>query len=71
MTLSASAPIGHLIAGFLIDLIGVRTLLLGMATGVGVVAVLLAWMLTIHQLRKNIQTENVDISSEEVRSSAE
>lgn len=47
MTLSASAPIGHLLAGEAITFIGVPPVLLGMAIGVGFVAiamgVMLAW----------------------------
>jgi hypothetical protein len=42
MTLSASAPLGHLLAGLAADSIGVAPVLRGMAIGLGIVSVGLA-----------------------------
>lgn len=42
MTLSASAPVGHLIAGHMITKIGVAPVLFGMASGTATALVLLA-----------------------------
>ena len=45
MTLSASAPIGHLLAGEAVTAFGVTPVLMGMAAGVGLSALGLAAML--------------------------
>jgi len=52
MTLSASAPLGHLLAGQAVTLVGVSPVLLGMAVGLGLVAVILGVMLATHRLGK-------------------
>ncbi|AMV28534.1 enterobactin exporter EntS [Gemmata sp. SH-PL17] len=49
MTLSASAPLGHLIAGHMITEVGVGPVILGMATGIGSVALLLAGILVVRR----------------------
>lgn len=50
MTLSASAPLGHLLAGEGVTIVGVSPVLLGMAAGVALVTVVLVVMLAAHQL---------------------
>jgi MFS family permease len=52
MTLSASAPVGHLIAGELVTLVGVEPVLLGMAAGVGIVAIVLGSMLSFRPVEQ-------------------
>ena len=52
MTLSASAPIGHLLAGHAITLVGVRPVLLAMATGAGVTIAALALLVSRSDLRR-------------------
>jgi predicted MFS family arabinose efflux permease len=52
MTLSASAPIGHLLAGQAITLVGVRPVLVAMATGAGVVTAALAVLVAKADLQK-------------------
>jgi MFS family permease len=52
MTLSASAPLGHLLAGEAVTSLGVGPVLLGMATGVGLVTALLGGMLATNRLGK-------------------
>jgi MFS family permease len=47
MTLSASAPLGHLIAGQMVTEVGVRPVLFGMAGGIACVFVLLAGALVV------------------------
>jgi MFS family permease len=49
MTLSASAPVGHILAGEAITRVGVDRVLLGMSMGVTVVAVILGTMLSIRR----------------------
>lgn len=49
MTLSASAPVGHLIAGQAVTTVGVGPVLLGMAAGIGAVLLLLVGMLVGHR----------------------
>lgn len=49
MTLSASAPLGHLIVGELVKERGVGPVLFGMAAGIGGVAVLLAGILVVRR----------------------
>jgi hypothetical protein len=51
MTLSASAPIGHLLAGEAITQYGVGPVLLGMASGIAVATLVLAAILAIRGLR--------------------
>lgn len=51
MTLSASAPLGHLAAGELVNEHGVGPVLFGMAAGIGAMAVALAGMLTVRGLK--------------------
>ena len=53
MTLSASAPIGHLLAGQAITFVGVPPVLLGMAIGVGCVALVMAAMLAMQREEKS------------------
>jgi hypothetical protein len=50
MTLSASAPLGHLAAGELVNVYGVGPVLLGMAGGMGAMAIALAGMLAVRGL---------------------
>jgi MFS family permease len=52
MTLSASAPLGHLVAGELVKEHGVGPVLLGMAVGIATTAVMLAGMLVVRGLSK-------------------
>jgi MFS family permease len=52
MTLSASAPIGHLMAGHAITVVGVGRVLLGMSVGVGLVALFLVGMLSFNRMGK-------------------
>ncbi|HEV3383284.1 MAG TPA: MFS transporter [Gemmata sp.] len=52
ITLSASAPLGHLLAGQLVTLVGVGPVLKGMAAGVGLVAIVLGWLLSLHRVGK-------------------
>jgi MFS family permease len=52
MTLSASAPIGHLLAGHAVTLVGVQPVLVAMATGAGVTTAALALLVARSDLRK-------------------
>jgi MFS family permease len=52
MTLSASAPIGHLLAGHAVTLVGVRPVLIAMATGAAVATTALALLVSRVDLRK-------------------
>jgi len=52
MTLSASAPLGHFLAGELVTLVGVSPVLEGMAAGVGLIALLLGCMMAMRRARK-------------------
>ena len=51
MTLSASGPLGHLLAGEAVTAYGVGPVLLGMAAGTGLVATALAALLVVRGLR--------------------
>lgn len=52
MTLSASAPIGHLLAGHAITLVGVQPVLVAMAAGAAVTTAVLAVLVARSDLRK-------------------
>jgi len=52
MTLSASAPIGHLLAGHAVTLVGVQPVLLAMASGSGATTAALAVLVARSDLRK-------------------
>jgi MFS family permease len=52
MSLSASAPLGHLLAGQAVAAFGIEVVLLGMASGVGVSALTLAAMIRIRKVEK-------------------
>jgi MFS family permease len=52
MTLSASAPVGHLLAGQAVAVFGVTPVLMTMAAGVGAAASLLAALLTVRRVAK-------------------
>jgi hypothetical protein len=51
MTLSASAPVGHLVAGQAVTVFGPGTVLLGMAAGIALVAVCFAGLLAVRGLK--------------------
>ena len=52
MTLSASAPLGHLLAGYAVTKVGPRPVLLAMAVGTGLAAAALAALLASRGLGK-------------------
>jgi len=51
MTLSASAPLGHLLAGHAVTLVGIGPVLIAMATGAGLVAVGIAILVALREFR--------------------
>lgn len=51
MTLSASAPLGHLLAGHAVTLVGIGPVLFAMATGAGLVAVGIAILVLLREFR--------------------
>ena len=57
MTLSASTPLGHLVAGQAVTTFGVAPVLLGMGAGVGAMAAALAVALAARRLRITPRTE--------------
>ncbi len=58
ITLSASAPFGHLVAGELLKIFGVSVVLLGMSLGLVAVFVLLAVAVFARRLRKPVRAEH-------------
>jgi Na+/melibiose symporter-like transporter len=51
MTLSASAPLGHLLAGHAVTLVGIGPVLFAMATGAGLVSVGIAMLVVLREFR--------------------
>ncbi|QJW97721.1 MFS transporter [Frigoriglobus tundricola] len=61
MTLSASTPLGHLLAGQAVTTFGVGPVLLGMGAGVGLVAVALAVLLVGLRRRDAVRVQRDDV----------
>ena len=50
MTLSASAPLGHLLAGHAVTVVGLKPVLLGMVVGTGLAAAALAVLCAVRRV---------------------